>query len=203
MKRYRGIIRKLGAVTLALAMTAAMVPGQVSAEEAAQAEQQEAQQAEQQEAQQAEAQEVQQDTAGVENDAETESPATPETEEETADKMQETVESEAVQGENAQDENTQDENTQDAGANVLSEPEGENETSDSDTSASSDVNRPVIEGFTLMQQGQTLHEGDTVEVRTAGLQRLRSTWKKAMRQEPRAPGLKWSIVKNWTATWEP
>lgn len=156
MKRYRGIIRKLGAVTLALAMTAAMVPVQVSAEEAAPAEQ---------DVQQDEEQEVQQGSAGVENDEETESPVTPEMEEETADKMQETVESEAVQGENAQDENTQDENTQDAGANVLSEPEGENETSDSDTSASSDVNRPVIEGFTLMQQGQTLHEGDTVEVR--------------------------------------
>ena len=197
MKRYRGIIRKLGAVTLALAMTAAMVPVQVSAEEAAPAEQ---------DVQQDEEQEVQQGSAGVENDEETESPVTPEMEEETADKMQETVESEAVQGENAQDENTQDENTQDAGANVLSEPEGENETSDSDTSASSDVNRPVIEGFTLMQQGQTLHEGDTVEVRVdtydadSGIAAVEVYMEEGYET---APGLKWSIVKNWTATWEP
>ena len=146
VKRYRGIIRKLGVVTLALAMTAAMVPVQVSAEKAAPAEQ---------DVQQDEEQEVQQGSAGVENDAETESPVTPEMEEETADKPQETAESEAVQGENAQD----------AGVNELSEPEGEDETSDSESPTSPDVTKPVIEDFTLMQQGQTLHEGDTVEVR--------------------------------------
>ncbi len=51
MKRYRGIIKKIGAVTLALAMTATMVPGQASAEESAPAEQ-DVQTSEGQEAQQ-------------------------------------------------------------------------------------------------------------------------------------------------------
>ncbi len=94
--------------------------------------------------------EGQQESTSVEGDVDGQTPES----EETLDKAPETAGDEAVQEDNAQD----------AGANMLSETAGEEQTSGSSTSASSDVNKPVIEGFELVQQGQTLHEGDTVEV---------------------------------------
>ena len=137
MKGYKEIIKKLGAVTLALAMTATMMPGQVLAEESAPADQAEAE-----------------DPAASET-AEGEA-AEDRAEAETAD----TVPGDGVQG--ASEQTDADAGSENVSGNAGESSEGDVADAASDTA---DINDPVIEKVELVQQGETLHEGDAVEVR--------------------------------------
>ncbi len=178
VKRYKEIIKKLGAVTLALAMTATMVPGQALAEESVpdgQQVQQDTQQETEQNAQQSGEEAVQSgDAQKSESDGEktadaesTQTAEGDETDSQTgadADAAKDaavpgTAAQNSISAEDATDGNVSDEGDQSSDGNTA------DDSSTDETTGKADVNKPVIESVELVQQGETLHEGDTVEVR--------------------------------------
>ena len=174
VKRYKEIIKKLGAVTLALAMTATMVPGQALAEESVpdgQQVQQDTQQETEQDAQQSGEEAVQPgDEQKSENDGEkaAQQDGVQENGTESAEAVKETEgqkeEGEAAAGEAGADATVGEAAGTDA-ENVSGDAELSSEGESERKAQNEDINKPVIESVKVVQQDETLHEGDTVQVR--------------------------------------
>ncbi len=141
MKRYKEIVKKLGAVTLALAMAATMLPGTANAEEAEAANGSQP------------VQETQTEESLPPAEQATDAEETGETREEVKTEGNGTPEEQVVPEEDTA--SVQSDNTQ----------ENDLTNAANGSAVNEDVNRPVIEKVEFPQNGQTLHAGDTIEIR--------------------------------------
>ncbi len=159
MKRYKGLVQRLGALSLTLAMTAgSLVPAYGQTTDAGEtADQTQSSAGEQGE-------ETKETAAGADQKQDAESEKNQEKDKQQADSQKDQADSqENLTGENQKE----DDADAQSGQNTLqAEDDSADQTAEEKSGAQrqADITAPVIEKVTFSQNGQTLKEGDTLEM---------------------------------------
>ena len=163
MKKYKEIVKRIGAVTLAAALAVTMAP--VQRADAEEAETAQAQDVQVQETETETSEETVQPDGFVEEADKAAEGAESNTENATEDLTEEAEADVTEQQKDVPSETAQEDTSTAEGIEKTAEAAVDAQAEDADNSAvNEDINRPVIEKVEF-ESGQTFREGDTVEIR--------------------------------------